>query len=179
MLRSLAPLGRNVAAQQFRKFERDFVQGLVEDQVKDMMGKPNLQTGAPSLGGGCASLLRKVVKSQFGEQPPHTPQQAVSKFKGLGFSAAESLAIIEGQPGKLADAPIQRLMGMGMFGSVGAAVFQREKYQTRDPLLAAAEAQASATQRLDAARAQAAAAEERAAQPLSFFLAEQRASRHD
>jgi hypothetical protein len=47
------PIGRNAFKQGVKALGKNFAQGAAEDQAKDMMGMPNLQTGKPSLGGMC------------------------------------------------------------------------------------------------------------------------------
>ena len=155
-----------------RAIARDVAQGAFEDQAKDMMGMPHLQTGNPSLGGGCATLLRKIIESQSGEQPAHTPFQAVSMFQAKGFTLVESLLIFEGRLDLLRNSSLQRLVGTGAISPADVAFVHRHQIRTLDPVLATVGGVVAADRNLKKAKADAAAAEIFAARSLSDFLAD-------
>ena len=78
------------------KFGREFVEGALEDELKEQMyGDRDLQTGPPTAGGSVASMLRGYFKSSSPAAPdPHTNREKVAHLQAQGITKPQAVAML-------------------------------------------------------------------------------------
>lgn len=116
-----------------RNFGRDFVQGALEDEVKErMFPGSNIMTGAPTLGGGVATILRKLVSGSAPPVLPHTNKELFGFYQTQGLSMPQAAAVMQQNAPRINTRTLQSFVSRGVITAQDMAELMRARIVAED-----------------------------------------------
>jgi len=117
------------------KFGREFVEGALEDELKEQMyGDRDFQTGPPTAGGSCASMLRGFFKSRSPAAPdPHTNREEVAHLQAQGITKPQAVAMLANRSELLDSRTLHAMTHFLDLKSMDVGAMQRTAHLTESP----------------------------------------------